>query len=125
MEKMTDTHTPERDKALCDLLAQSLDDDKAEEMKIIDLRGKVAYADWMIVATGLNSRHLQAMAQRCEQKMKENGYGQARFEGMTDANWVIIDANDVIVHLFRPAVRQFYKIEDLWQMEPTRAKSSV
>ena len=112
------------DTALRDLLAKSLDDDKAEDMVTIDLRGKVAYADWMIVATGLNSRHLQSMAQKCEDRMKEAGLGGARFEGMSDGNWVIIDANDVIVHLFRPAVRQFYKIEDLWQLPaPTREKA--
>lgn len=112
------------DVALRDLLVKSLDDDKAEDMVTIDLRGKVAYADWMIVATGLNSRHLQSMAQKCEDRMKESGFGGARFEGMTDGNWVIIDANDVIVHLFRPAVRQFYKIEDLWQLPaPTREKA--
>ena len=123
---MTDTNTPkpaDDDKALCDLLYKSLDDDKAEDMVVIDLRGKVAYADYMIVATGLNSRHLQSMAQKCEDRMKENGYGSARFEGLTDANWVIVDANDVIIHLFRPAVREFYKIEELWQIQPSRAKS--
>lgn len=115
---------PDRDKELCDLLHKSLDDDKAEDMVVIDLRGKVAYADWMIVATGMNSRHLQSMAQKCEDRMREAGFGNARFEGLTDANWVIVDANDVIIHLFRPAVRQFYKIEELWQMEPARAKTN-
>lgn len=123
---MTDTHPqPDREKALCDLLHKSLDDDKAEEIVVIDLHGKVAYADYMIVATGLNSRHLQSMAQKCEDRMKEAGYGGARFEGLGEANWVILDADDVIVHLFRPAVRQFYKIEDLWQLEPARNSSSV
>jgi ribosome-associated protein len=109
-----------KDIVLRDALEKSLDADKAEDIVIIDLRGKVAYADWMIVATGLNSRHLQSMAQKCEDRMKELGYKGARFEGMTDGNWVIVDAEDVIIHLFRPAVRQFYKIEDLWQVGPTR-----
>lgn len=112
--------TTQKDVALRDLLIESLDADKAEDITVIDLEGKVAYADYMIVATGLNGRHLQAMAQKCEDRMKEAGFGGARFEGMTDGNWVIVDANDVIVHLFRPAVRQFYKIEDLWQLEPAR-----
>lgn len=117
---MTKENTTEKDVALRDLLLESLDADKAEDIVTIDLEGKVAYADWMIVATGLNGRHLQSMAQKCEDRMKEAGYGGARFEGMTDGNWVIVDANDVIVHLFRPAVRQFYKIEDLWQLQPGR-----
>lgn len=108
------------DDPLCALLYKSLDDDKAEDIVCIDLHGKVPYADYMIVATGLNSRHLQSMAQKCEDRMKEAGFGGARFEGMTDGNWVIVDADDVIIHLFRPAVRQFYKLEDLWQMTPSR-----
>lgn len=120
---MKETVTPTNgvpEDALCSLLYKSLDDDKAEEIVCIDLRGKVPYADYMIVATGLNGRHLQSMAQKCEDRMKEAGFGGARFEGMTDGNWVIVDADDVIIHLFRPAVRQFYKLEDLWQMTPSR-----
>ncbi len=110
---------------LRDLLVKTLDEDKAEEITVIDLEGKAAYADYMIVATGLNSRHLQSLADSCNEKVIELGYPKSRMEGLNDANWVILDAHDIIVHLFRPAVRQFYKLEDLWTMEPAAREQSV
>ena len=90
----------------------------------IDLRDKSSVADGLIVASGRSHRHVAALADRLLRTLKEQGYGKARVEGVPHCDWVLIDAGDVIVHLFRPEVRAFYNIEKIWSVEPpTRASA--
>ena len=104
--------------ALEDLILARLDDDKAQDVVFIDLKGKSAVADGLVVASGRSHRHVGAMADHLLRAMKEAGYGRARVEGLPHCDWVLIDAGDVIVHLFRPEVRSFYNIEKIWSVEP-------
>lgn len=103
--------------ALEDLILARLDDDKAQDVVFIDLKGKSAMADGLIVASGRSHRHVGAIADHLLRALKENGYGKARVEGMPHCDWVLIDTGDVIVHLFRPEVRTFYNIEKIWSVD--------
>jgi len=84
---------------------------------VIDLKGKSSVADTMIVASGRSHRHVGAIADHLLRALKESGHGRARVEGLPHCDWVLIDAGDVIVHLFRPEVRSFYNIEKIWSVE--------
>lgn len=99
------------------LILARLDDDKAEDVVLIDLKGKSPLADAMVVASGRSQRHVAAMADHLTRALKEAGFGKAQVEGLPHADWVLIDAGDVIVHLFRPEVRAFYQIEKIWSLE--------
>jgi ribosome-associated protein len=98
-------------------LLSKLDDDKAQDIVLIDLRGKSPMADSMIVASGRSHRHVGALADHLLRTLKENGLGRAKVEGLPHCDWVLIDAGDVIVHLFRPEVRMFYNIEKIWAVD--------
>ncbi len=93
---------------------QSLDDAKAEEIVQIDLAGKTSIADVMIIATGRSNVHVGAIADRVIKTCKNAGMGAPRVQGMPHCDWVLIDAGDIIVHVFRPEVRQFYNLEKMW-----------
>ncbi len=95
------------------LVMQSLDDDQAQEVVSIPLAGKSNIADFMVIASGRSTRQVASMAQKLAERIKQAG-GSARIEGLTNADWVLIDAGDVIVHLFRPEVRSFYNLERMW-----------
>ncbi|WP_338467336.1 ribosome silencing factor [Novosphingobium sp. ZN18A2] len=99
---------------LYDLVMQSLDDDQAQEVVSIPLEGKSSVADHMIVASGRSTRQVASMAQKLAERIKQAGYGSPRIEGLPAADWVLIDAGDVVVHLFRPEVRSFYNLERMW-----------
>ena len=103
--------------AVEDLILTRLDDDKAQDVVFIDLKGKSPVADGLIVASGRSQRHVGAMADHLLRALKEAGLGKCRVEGMPNADWVLIDAGDVIVHLFRPEVRSFYNIEKIWSVK--------
>lgn len=92
----------------------SLGDSKAEEIVSIDIQGKSALADYMVVASGRSHRHVAAVADHLIKALKEAGLGTARVEGLSGADWVLIDSGDIIVHVFRPEVREFYNIEKMW-----------
>ncbi len=96
------------------LILASLEDDKAEEILAIDIRGKSSFADMLVVASGRSSRHVGALADHIVRKLNEAGAKDIKVEGMPHADWVLIDAGDVVVHLFRPEVRSFYNIEKIW-----------
>jgi len=96
------------------LVLQSLDDDQAQDVVSIPLEGKTAIADHMVIASGRSTRQVTAMAQKLAERIKQGGFGSARIEGLPAADWVLIDAGDVIVHLFRPEVRSFYNLERMW-----------
>ncbi len=104
----------ERSEKLLSLILQELDDDKAEDIVTIDLEGKSDIADVMVIASGRSQRHVGAMADKVLRRLKETGFGNARCEGQPACDWVLIDAGDVIAHLFRPEVRSFYNLERVW-----------
>ena len=106
--------------ALERLILNRLDDEKAQDVVFIDLKDKSSIADGMIVASGRSHRHVGAMADHLLRMLKDAGHGRARVEGLPHCDWVLIDAGDVIVHLFRPEVRAFYNIEKIWAVEPPR-----
>ena len=99
------------------IVESSLDDDKAENIVSIDLRGKSSIADYMVIATGRSSRQLTAMAQHLDEKLNKLGVKGVAVEGKTQGDWVLLDGGDVVVHLFRPEVRDFYNLEKMWGAE--------
>jgi len=107
----------ERAEALHDLVLRSLDDDKAVEIVSIPLNGKSNIADYMVIASGRSTRQVAAMAQKLSERIKRELGRSVRVEGLPVADWVLIDADDVIVHLFRPEVRSFYNLERMWAFE--------
>lgn len=98
-----------------DTVLASLEDSKAEDIVSIDIQGKSSLADYMVVASGRSHRHVSAVADHLIRALKEAGLGAARVEGRAGADWVLIDSGDIIVHIFRPEVRDFYGIEKMWQ----------
>ena len=106
--------------ALEALILKRLDEDKAQDVVFIDLKDKSSVADSLIVASGRSNRHVSALADHLLRALKDEGQGRCRVEGLPHCDWVLIDAGDVIVHLFRPEVRQFYNIEKIWSVEPPK-----
>ena len=113
---------PDADKTL-NMILSRLDDMKAEETVTIDLRGKSAFSDYMIVTSGRANRHVGAIAENVAKGLKETGIKNIHVEGLPNCDWVLIDSGDVIVHVFRPEVREFYNLERLWTQGPTAAKA--
>ena len=104
-------------KSLIDLILNTIDDAKAEDTVSVDLEGKSSLADFMVVTSGRSNRHVAAVADQLITALRDSGFGKPRVEGLPQADWVLIDANDVIVHIFRPEVREFYSIEKMWQAD--------
>ena len=102
-------------------ILESLDDSKAEDIVSIDIAGKSALADFMVVATGRSQRHVGAIAEHLRRDLEEAGGRVASIEGMPHCDWVLIDAGDVIVHVFRPEVRTFYNLEKMWSSDAPKA----
>lgn len=100
--------------ALDAIILATLDADKAEDLVTFDLTGKSSVADTMIIASGRSQRHVSALADHVMRRLKEAGHGRVRVEGLPNADWVLIDCGDTIVHLFRPEVRSFYNLERIW-----------
>ena len=96
------------------LVLSSLDDDQAQEVVSIPLEGKSSIADHMVIASGRSTRQVAAMATKLAERLKKAGFGPIRMEGLPAADWVLLDAGDVVVHLFRPEVRSFYNLERMW-----------
>ena len=94
----------------------SLEDSKAENPVTIDIQGKSALGDFMVVVSGRSHRHVGAIADHLLRDLKEKGFGSPRVEGLPHCDWVLIDTGDIIVHIFRPEVREFYSLEKMWQM---------
>jgi ribosome-associated protein len=111
---------PEAVSAIAAVLS-SLDESKAEDVVTIDIAGKTSLADHMVVASGRSHRHVGAIADHVLKDLKEHGHGTARVEGLPQCDWVLIDAGDVIVHVFRPEVRSFYNLEKMWSAEAPAA----
>ncbi|WP_414693166.1 ribosome silencing factor [Parvibaculum sp.] len=100
--------------AMLALVLKSLDEDKAEDVVSINLAGKTPIADYMVVASGRSQRHVSAVADHLVRRLKETGFGAAHVEGMRQGDWVLIDSGDVVIHVFRPEVREFYRLEKMW-----------
>ena len=107
--------------ALHELVLRSLDDDQAQEVVTIPLSGKSSIADHMVIASGRSTRQVASMAQKLTERIKKELRRNVRIEGLPVADWVLIDAEDVIVHLFRPEVRNFYNLERMWAFEESAA----
>ncbi len=115
---------PDRSKdtdALLALVRRSLDDDKAEDIVVIDLKGKSAFADYMVIASGRSTRQVVAIADHLADRLKQAGHGYTPVEGRQTGDWVLADAGDVVVHIFRPEPRAFYALEKMWALETEAA----
>jgi ribosome-associated protein len=112
---------PDEVEALHALVLRSLDDDQAVEIVSIPLTGKSSIADHMVIASGRSTRQVASMAQKLTERIKQELGRNVRIEGLPVADWVLIDAEDVIVHLFRPEVRSFYNLERMWAFEENAA----
>ncbi len=97
-----------------ELILDQLDEDQAQDLVTIPLEGKSSIADHMVIASGRSTRQVAAMATKLAERLKKEGHGTPRIEGLPAADWVLIDAGDVVVHLFRPEVRTFYNLERMW-----------
>jgi ribosome-associated protein len=99
---------------LLEIVKGSLVDDKAREVVVIELAGKTSFADYMVIASGTSIRQMAAMAEHLRERLKTGGLKTVPIEGLGQCDWVLVDAGDVIVHLFRPEVRVFYNLEKMW-----------
>ena len=106
-------------------ILESLDDAKAEEVVALDLDGKAALADQMVIASGRSNRHVAAIAEQLVEKLKAGGATDLKIEGLPLCDWVLVDAGDVIVHIFRPEVRSFYNLEKLWSPDAPRELAAL
>jgi ribosome-associated protein len=102
---------------MIDVVLQTLEDAKAEETVSIDITGKSSLSDHMVVTSGRSNRHVGAVADQLVKSLREAGFGKPRIEGLPHADWVLVDAGDVIIHIFRPEVREFYNLEKMWAVE--------
>jgi ribosome-associated protein len=107
--------------ALVDLVTRALEDMKAQQIRVIDVRGKTPLADYMVVATGTSNRHVGSLADSVAFEAKASGVQPLGIEGQTGQEWVLVDLNDVIVHVMLPKVRDFYNLEKLWLAEDAGA----
>jgi ribosome-associated protein len=121
----TEVKQPADVEALHALVMQSLDDDQAVELVSIPLTGKSSIADHMVIASGKSSRQVASMATKLAERIKKEFGKNVRIEGLPIADWVLIDADDVIVHLFRPEVRTFYNLERMWAFGDEEAKAAT
>ncbi|HAJ45008.1 MAG TPA: ribosome silencing factor [Alphaproteobacteria bacterium] len=112
---------PERS-AMLALVTQILDDGKAEDIRQYNMMGRSPLADYTVVASGRSQRHVGALAEQLEKKLREVGYS-AHIEGLPACDWVLVDALDIIVHLFRPEVRAFYNLEQMWSDDASMAEA--
>ena len=105
---------PSRLDELQRVIVDSLEDDKAENVVALDLEGKATFCDRMVIATGLADRQITAMAQHLEERLQESGLKRVQIEGAGGSDWVLIDAGDIVVHLFKPEARAMYALEKMW-----------
>lgn len=103
--------------ALVDRIVHWLDDAKAEDVAVIDLKGKTSIGDFMVIATGRSDRHVNAIAEQLLQALKDEGQERVRVEGQPQCDWVLIDTGDIIAHVFQPEIRAFYNLEKMWSAD--------
>ena len=107
------------------MILGSLEDDKAQDIVVIELEGKSSIADRMMVATGQSSRQIGAMAQHIVETLKAHGFESVPVEGQQQGDWILIDAFDTIIHLFRPEVRAFYNLDKIWDLPVSDSESAA
>ncbi|VAV86659.1 Ribosomal silencing factor RsfA [hydrothermal vent metagenome] len=112
----TDGKAPDA-KTLLSLIETTLEDGKAENIVVVDLDGKSSVADFLVIASGRAARHVSALSDQVLQTVKQAGMGRVATEGLSSGDWVLLDVGDVIVHLFRPEVREFYNLEKIWLVD--------
>jgi len=116
------SHCILQEPTLLSRILSSLDDDKAEDIVTIDLEGRSSLADALVIASGRSARHVASIAEHLARRLKEAGYGTRPVDGTGQGDWALVDAGDVIVHIFRPEVRAYYDLEGMWSVkEPARA----
>jgi ribosome-associated protein len=116
---------PPSEQTLLSRILTSLDADKAEDIVTIELEGRSSVADALVIASGRSARHVSAMAENLARKLKDAGYGTRPVDGLAQGDWVLVDAGDVIVHLFRPEVRAYYDLEGMWSVfTPSKFQAS-
>lgn len=112
--QMTQSHPAVTSEALLEHILASLNDDKAEDIVTIDLRGKSAMGDYMVICSGRSTRQVTAIAEKLTDRLKQDLGRLSKLEGKEQGDWVLIDTGDIIVHVFRPEVREFYQLEKMW-----------
>jgi len=122
---MTIPQPDQGDRALIETVTNAIEDGKGVDPVVIDLTGKSVMADAMIIVTGTSLRHLQSIADKVVQAVKHKLQVKARLEGDAEADWILVDAGDVVVHVFKAEVRDFYGLEEMWQIEAAKPKRSV
>ena len=113
MKKKTNSNIENADEQILKIVVDTLEDNKADDVVTIDLKGKTSIASYMVIASGTSQRHVAALAEKVQENLKAAGYASTS-EGEEKADWVLIDAFDVIVHIFKPEVRSFYSLEKMW-----------
>jgi len=101
--------------SMIEVVVATLEDAKAENTVAIDMFGKSPMSDHMVITSGRSQRHVGAIAIQISKALKEKGFKNPRIEGLPNADWVLVDGGDVIIHIFRPEVREFYNLEKMWQ----------
>ena len=109
---------------LLNVVISSLEEFKAQDIVKIDLAGKTSMADFMLIASGTSSRQIRAIAENTVTAIKKSSNVNVNIEGLNQGDWVLIDAGDIIIHLFRPEVREFYNLEKMWQVDSTKVAST-
>lgn len=120
----TEQRSPVNPEAMKTLIEESLEDHQAEDIVVIGLEGKSSIGDYMIIASGRSTRQVIALAENLITALKQKGVSGIRSEGIRQGDWVLIDAGDIIIHLFRPEVREFYNLEKMWEPDFTDATPS-
>lgn len=116
MKQEAQAAPPSRARLLCDAIVKSLEDDKAEQILVIDLVGKTSIADYMVFASGRSTRQVSAIAENMATRLKHAGWRVIGVEGKAQGDWVLVDMGDVIAHVFRPEVREHYDLEKMWTL---------
>ncbi len=106
---------PTKSTPMIDIVIECLEDAKAQDTISIDMLGKSPMSDYMVISSGRSQRHVGAIANQLSKAIKEAGFKTPRIEGLPNCDWVLVDAGDVIIHIFRPEVREFYNLEKMWQ----------
>ena len=120
--RKTSSKAPKANAELLNLVLKTLDADKAENITAIDLKDRSPIADYMVVASGRSARHVTAIAEHLADRLRQTGL-RSKIEGLPQGDWVLVDAMDVIVHVFRPEVRAFYNLEKMWGEDAPAAEA--
>ena len=107
------------------IIINTLDTNKAQDIISIDLKDKSSMADFMIIASGTSSRHIQSLSEQVLEKFKDNGIQESKIEGKDSNEWKLVDAQDIIVHIFHPQKREFYDLENMWSEEIPKEKATI